>query len=75
MKTIEEMLEDLQPFLDCAQRAIQELNKTPIMRIEPHSGSSAYICPEICSDLAGTSLLALQEALRLVAEQAKAVKA
>lgn len=72
MKSIEEMLEDLEPFLYCAQRAITELNKTPIMRLEPRSDKSQYIEPEACADLVEQSLLALQEGLYLVKQQAEA---
>jgi hypothetical protein len=74
MKSIEEMLEELDPFLNCAQRAIIELNKTPIMRLEPRSDEHDHIEPEICSDLVEQSLLALQEALHLVKKQAEARK-
>ena len=72
MKTIEEMIEDLEPFLNCAQRAITELNKTAIMRLKPISEDAAHIEPEACSDLVEQSLLCLQEGLYLVKKQAEA---
>ena len=57
-----ELLEDAMPFLDAAQKAQSELEKSPLFRLnEP--GPEPLLCPELCSDVIRENLCALQECL------------
>lgn len=66
MRSVIEQLEDLLPYLSAAQKANEELKRSPLRRVE---GADALLLdPELLADVIEDNLCALQETLHAVAE-------
>jgi len=61
-----EQVEDLQPYLDAAQKACEELGRSPLRRVE--GAHELLMDPELCADVIQENLCALDCALHAVAE-------
>jgi hypothetical protein len=64
-----EQLEDLQPYLDAAQKAAEELGRSPLLRAE--GASELLLDPELCADVIRENLCAVDGALHAAAETLK----
>jgi hypothetical protein len=70
-KAAVEILEDAQPYLNAAQKAVSELKRSPFFRAD--RASDSLMCPELCADVIEKNLCALDHMLYVAAETLRAV--
>ena len=66
MRSAIEQLEDLLPYLNAAQKATEELERSPLRRAD--GASDLLLDPELCAAVIRENLCALQECLHAVSE-------
>ena len=72
MRSAIEQLEDLQPYLDAAQKAAEELGRSPLRRVE--GASDLLLDPELLADGIRENLCMLDCAMHAAAETMRTIE-